>query len=264
MELRKQETAVFCTVDEASTLCDTCHHRVPQLQQAGLQALLPITQTIDCGYIHRDSGRWILANGTLGMKWFLGFKDICLRTTKEEDIPSSTIGGGGGCSKVTELGNYIKSLVLALTTYQASHYSRKLPSLKEITHWTFLSMMVGVQNYGPWFDVQKAGVLPVVLADFHNGINNLASDDWDYQVGLEGEHLGLEEVNASYSSLWSQGNDMPVSESLIWYKVAVIRVTTEGHPLNQSISENQSLLVCNSGCRWFLHHHNLGPVQGSE
>ncbi|CAN1326783.1 hypothetical protein LINPERPRIM_LOCUS33945 [Linum perenne] len=218
MELRKQETAVFCTVDEASTLCDTCHHRVPQLQQAGLQACV----------IARAPGH------------------LCVPILNQRDV------------------FFWHSLVLALTTYQASHYSRKLPSLKEITHWTFLSMMVGVQNYGPWFDVQKAGVLPVVLADFHNGINNLASDDWDYQVGLEGEHLGLEEVNASYSSLWSQGNDMPVSESLIWYKVAVIRVTTEGHPLNQSISENQSLLVCNSGCRWFLHHHNLGPVQGSE
>ncbi|CAN1221977.1 Beta-galactosidase 8 [Linum grandiflorum] len=91
-----------------------------------------------------------------------------------------------------------------------------------------LSMMVGVQNYGPWFDVQKAGLLAVILADFHNGVNNLASGDWNYQVGLEGEHLGLEEVNASYSSLWTQGNDMPVSDSLIWYKTTFSSPQGEG------------------------------------
>ncbi|CAN1810796.1 Beta-galactosidase 6 [Linum perenne] len=106
--------------------------------------------------------------------------------------------------------------------------SQKVPLVEGNNTLDILSMMVGVQNYGPWFDVQKAGLLAVVLADFHNGINNLASGDWDYQVGLEGEHLGLEEVNASYSSLWSQGDDMPVSESLIWYKTTFSSPQGEG------------------------------------
>ncbi|CAL1397860.1 unnamed protein product [Linum trigynum] len=97
--------------------------------------------------------------------------------------------------------------------------SQKVTLVEGTNTLDILSMMVGVQNYGPWFDVQKAGLVAVIVADFSSGINMLSSRDWDYQVGLNGESLGLEkEVNAANSSLWTQGTDMPISESLVWYK----------------------------------------------
>ena len=42
-----------------------------------------------------------------------------------------------------------------------------------------------------------------------------------YQVGTEGEYLGLDNVNHANSSVWSSGNLLPTNQSLIWYKVCV-------------------------------------------
>nr|XP_027105178.1 beta-galactosidase 6-like [Coffea arabica] len=81
-----------------------------------------------------------------------------------------------------------------------------------------LSMIVGLQNYGPWFDIQGAGVNSVVLSGLKNAKENLSSKRWNYQVGLEGESLGLYKVNLQNSSLWKKGNALPTNQSLIWYK----------------------------------------------
>lgn len=40
-----------------------------------------------------------------------------------------------------------------------------------------------------------------------------------FQVGLEGEYLGLGKISLANSSLWTQGTALPVNHSLIWYKV---------------------------------------------
>lgn len=40
-----------------------------------------------------------------------------------------------------------------------------------------------------------------------------------FQVGLEGEYLGLDKISLANSSLWTQGTALPVNHSLIWYKV---------------------------------------------
>ncbi|GMI93389.1 beta-galactosidase 8 [Hibiscus trionum] len=83
-----------------------------------------------------------------------------------------------------------------------------------------LSMMVGLQNFGPWFDVQGAGVFSVVLVDPWHNKYDVSSEEWTYQVGLEGEYLGLDEVIQANSSLWTKGNILPINNSLIWYKVS--------------------------------------------
>ncbi|CAN4083968.1 unnamed protein product [Withania somnifera] len=80
-----------------------------------------------------------------------------------------------------------------------------------------LSMMVGLQNYGPWFDISGAGVFSVIFSDLKNS-KNFSSTEWIYQVGLEGEYLGLDKVSLANSSLWIQGSSVPVNQSLIWYK----------------------------------------------
>ncbi|XP_058199429.1 beta-galactosidase 6-like isoform X2 [Rhododendron vialii] len=85
-----------------------------------------------------------------------------------------------------------------------------------------LSMMIGLQNYGPWFDIDGAGIHSVVLADMKNVKGNLSSTEWTYQVGLEGEYLGLGNVSLANSSLWIQGSAIPFNESLIWYKATFL------------------------------------------
>ncbi|KAG6755966.1 hypothetical protein POTOM_039380 [Populus tomentosa] len=82
-----------------------------------------------------------------------------------------------------------------------------------------LSMLIGVQNYGPWFDVQGAGIHSVFLVDLHKTKKDLSSGKWTYQVGLEGEYLGLDKVSLANSLLWSQGTSLPVNKSLIWYHI---------------------------------------------
>ncbi|CAL5408724.1 unnamed protein product [Camellia sinensis] len=81
-----------------------------------------------------------------------------------------------------------------------------------------LSMMIGLQNYGPWYDIQGAGITSVILSDLKNTNKSLSSTAWTYQVGLEGEYLGLDNINLANSSLWTQGNAFPINQSLIWYK----------------------------------------------
>lgn len=42
--------------------------------------------------------------------------------------------------------------------------------------------IVLMQNYGPWFDIDGAGIHSVVLADMKNVKGNLSSTEWTYQV----------------------------------------------------------------------------------
>ncbi|KAJ0018838.1 hypothetical protein Pint_10715 [Pistacia integerrima] len=91
-----------------------------------------------------------------------------------------------------------------------------------------LSMMVGVQNYGPWFDIAGAGIYFVALIGLKNGKNDLSSGEWTYQVGVEGEYLGLDKVSLANSSLWTQGSALPVNKSLIWYKVTFVAPEGKG------------------------------------
>ncbi|XP_076884396.1 beta-galactosidase 8-like [Bidens hawaiensis] len=80
-----------------------------------------------------------------------------------------------------------------------------------------LSLTVGLQNYGAFFDKTGAGITgPVELEGLTNGSTvDLSSQRWTYQIGLEGESLGL---NTGGSSLWVSGS--PKSQPLTWYKTS--------------------------------------------
>ena len=39
-----------------------------------------------------------------------------------------------------------------------------------------------LQNYGPWFDIQGAGIYSVILGDLKNAKEDLSSAEWTYQV----------------------------------------------------------------------------------
>ncbi|KAI5666236.1 hypothetical protein M9H77_16089 [Catharanthus roseus] len=80
-----------------------------------------------------------------------------------------------------------------------------------------LSVTVGLQNYGAFFDTRGAGVTgPVQLKASKSGIiTDLSSQQWTYQVGLKGEEIGL---SSGSSSLWISQTPMPTEQPLIWYK----------------------------------------------
>ncbi|KAL9155936.1 hypothetical protein ABFS82_09G039100 [Erythranthe guttata] len=85
-----------------------------------------------------------------------------------------------------------------------------------------LSMMIGLQNYGPWFDVQGAGLYSVVLTGLTDSKEDLSSAQWTYQVGVEGEFLGLEKESLANSSIWTRGSAIPINHTLTWYKTAFL------------------------------------------
>ncbi|KAI5070792.1 hypothetical protein GOP47_0015135 [Adiantum capillus-veneris] len=80
-----------------------------------------------------------------------------------------------------------------------------------------LSMTVGLQNYGAFFDTWGAGINDVVLIDAKSGgSHNLSSEAWIYQVGLQGETLRLYEDNGN--SKWTSVREVPHHQPMIWYK----------------------------------------------
>ncbi|XP_042432232.1 beta-galactosidase 8-like isoform X3 [Zingiber officinale] len=73
-----------------------------------------------------------------------------------------------------------------------------------------LSVTVGLQNYGPFFDLSGAGVTGPVLLKGQSGRIDLSSNLWTYQIGLRGEDLGL-----SDSSIWISQDVLPKNSPLI-------------------------------------------------
>ncbi|KAM7502065.1 hypothetical protein LguiB_000969 [Lonicera macranthoides] len=80
-----------------------------------------------------------------------------------------------------------------------------------------LSLTVGLQNYGAFFDKTGAGITgPVQLKGLKNGTTvDLSSKQWTYQVGLKGEGLRL---YTGDSSVWMSKPTFPTKQPLIWYK----------------------------------------------
>ncbi|KAL0353143.1 UNVERIFIED_CONTAM: Beta-galactosidase 6 [Sesamum angustifolium] len=98
-----------------------------------------------------------------------------------------------------------------------------------------LSVMIGLQNYGPWFDVQGAGLYSVILTDLTDSEEDLSFMQWTYQVGLEGEFLGLENASLANSSIWRKESATPVNQSLIWYKIVFLPPEGKG-PISLNLS----------------------------
>ncbi|EYU18852.1 hypothetical protein ABFS82_04G192500 [Erythranthe guttata] len=80
-----------------------------------------------------------------------------------------------------------------------------------------LSLTVGLQNYGAFFDKTGAGITgPVQLKGLKNGSTlDLSSQQWTYQVGLSGEDLGL---SSGGTSFWVSQPTLPKNQPLMWYK----------------------------------------------
>jgi hypothetical protein len=82
-----------------------------------------------------------------------------------------------------------------------------------------LSITVGLQNYGSFFDTKGAGITgPVILRGFKDGAHDLTSQQWTYQIGLKGEQLGFYWGENTADALWIAGHDLPKNQPMIWYK----------------------------------------------
>ncbi|KAK6141932.1 hypothetical protein DH2020_024321 [Rehmannia glutinosa] len=80
-----------------------------------------------------------------------------------------------------------------------------------------LSLTMGLQNYGAFFDLAGAGITgPVQFKGLNNGSTvDLSSEQWTYQVGLKGERVRLPQ---GISKLWVSQPALPINTPLTWYK----------------------------------------------
>ncbi|KAK1384423.1 hypothetical protein POM88_022158 [Heracleum sosnowskyi] len=87
--------------------------------------------------------------------------------------------------------------------------------------------ILGIQNVGTHFERWNAGVLgPVTLNGLNEGRRDLTWQKWSYQVGLNGEALGLHSLTGSSTSEWSEGSVLLVT----WYKTT-FNAPFGNHPL---------------------------------
>ncbi|XP_058729818.1 beta-galactosidase 8-like isoform X2 [Vicia villosa] len=84
-----------------------------------------------------------------------------------------------------------------------------------------LSLTVGLQNYGAFYDRVGAGITgPVILKGLKNGSTiDLSSHRWTYQVGLQGEDLGLSSGSVGQ---WNSQSTLPTNQPLTWYKTKFV------------------------------------------
>ncbi|XP_059656325.1 beta-galactosidase 10 [Cornus florida] len=84
-----------------------------------------------------------------------------------------------------------------------------------------LSMTVGLQNAGPYYEWVGAGLTSVKIEGFSNGIKDLSTYTWTYKTGLQGEHLSIYKADGLNNVNWVSTSEPPEKQPLAWYKAVV-------------------------------------------
>lgn len=84
-----------------------------------------------------------------------------------------------------------------------------------------LSMTVGLQNAGSFYEWVGAGVTSVKIKGFNNGTIDLSAHNWTYKIGVQGEHLGLYKEDGLSNITWVSTSEPPKNQPLTWYKAIV-------------------------------------------
>ncbi|KAK9102398.1 hypothetical protein Sjap_019652 [Stephania japonica] len=87
---------------------------------------------------------------------------------------------------------------------------------------SLLSVTVGLQNYGSFFDEVTTGIEAVQLiskgSNNNDVVKDLSTNKWVYRVGLHGEEKQLYSVESQlHSSRWQEQN-LPINRLFTWYK----------------------------------------------
>ncbi|EOA38915.1 hypothetical protein CARUB_v10011312mg, partial [Capsella rubella] len=116
---------------------------------------------------------------------------------------------------------------------------------------TFLSITVGLPNYGAFFENIPAGITGPVFIIGRNGdetiVKDLSAHKWSYKTGLSGFENQL--FSAESPSTWS-GESVPINRTMTWYK------TTFKAPLG-SEPVVVDLLGLGKGTAW-INGNNIG------
>ncbi|WJX34747.1 Beta-galactosidase 10 [Trifolium repens] len=84
-----------------------------------------------------------------------------------------------------------------------------------------LSLTVGLQTAGPFYDFVGAGVTSVQIKGLNNKTIDLSSNAWTYKIGVQGEHLGIYQGDGLIGVNWTSTSNPPKGQTLTWYKAIV-------------------------------------------
>ncbi|KAK4488971.1 hypothetical protein RD792_004762 [Penstemon davidsonii] len=84
-----------------------------------------------------------------------------------------------------------------------------------------LSMTVGLQNAGAFYEWIGAGPTSVRIEGLKNGTVDLSTSTWTYKIGLQGEHLRIYDTNNLNAVKWESTPEPPKQQPLTWYKAVV-------------------------------------------
>ncbi|KAI3454272.1 hypothetical protein Pfo_010935 [Paulownia fortunei] len=84
-----------------------------------------------------------------------------------------------------------------------------------------LSMTVGLQNAGAFYERVGAGPTSVRIVGLKNGTVDLSTSTWTYKIGLQGEHLRIYDTDYLNSVNWVSTSKPPKQQTLTWYKAVV-------------------------------------------
>ncbi|KAM3319362.1 beta-galactosidase 10 [Capsicum chacoense] len=84
-----------------------------------------------------------------------------------------------------------------------------------------LSMTVGLQTAGSFYEWIGAGPTSVKVEGFKSGTLDLSACTWTYKIGLQGEHLRIHKSYNLNSKIWAPTSEPPKQQPLTWYKAVV-------------------------------------------
>ncbi|XP_076904052.1 beta-galactosidase 3-like isoform X2 [Bidens hawaiensis] len=84
-----------------------------------------------------------------------------------------------------------------------------------------LSMTMGLQNAGSFYEWVGAGLTSAKLEGIKNGTVDLTSTAWTYKIGLEGERLRIYNADGAKNVKWTKVSEPPKNQPLTWYKAIV-------------------------------------------
>ncbi|KAK4780301.1 hypothetical protein SAY87_016407 [Trapa incisa] len=122
-----------------------------------------------------------------------------------------------------------------------------------------LSMTVGLQNAGPFYESWGAGLSSVKIKGFKAGILDLSSSNWTYKIGLEGESLRIYKGEGLNNPRWVPTSEPPKDQPLTWYK-AIVDAPSGNEPVGLD------MIHMGKGLAW-LNGESIGiyfPVKSSE
>ncbi|KAJ8477033.1 hypothetical protein OPV22_020760 [Ensete ventricosum] len=133
--------------------------------------------------------------------------------------------GSSPILKVESKGHALQAFINGQLQASSSGYTIKLETPITLTaginEIALLSMTVGLQNAGPFYEWVGAGITSVKISGLRNGSLDLSKASWAYKVGLEGEHQNIFKADGSHDVWWTPSSDPPKNQPLTWYKVEI-------------------------------------------